>query len=59
MFLTQNNFAKGLAEEIEFFKFIFAEIVENWKPLGYYYKCPRHDAFCTLIPGLLKFWIFF
>jgi hypothetical protein len=29
MFLTQNNFAKGLAEEIEYFLFMFAEIVEN------------------------------
>ncbi len=56
MFLTQNNFAKGLAKEIKFFKFIFVEIVENWKPRGYYYKCTRRQyAFCILIPGLLKF----
>jgi hypothetical protein len=29
MFLTQNNLAKVLAEEIKYFLFIFVEVVEN------------------------------
>jgi len=27
------------------FVWIFIEIVENWKPLGYDYKCTRQDVF--------------
>jgi hypothetical protein len=31
------------------------EIVENWKSLGYFYKCTMHDVFCIFILQLLKF----
>ncbi len=58
VFDTKQFCPKGLAEASKYVLFIFVEIVENWKPLGYYYKCPRQDAFCILIPGLLKFWNF-
>jgi hypothetical protein len=35
---------------------MFVKIVENWKPLSYYYKCTTQNVFCILIAQLLRFW---
>jgi hypothetical protein len=37
---------------------MFFELVEIWKPLGYYYKCTIQDVFCILILQLSKIWKF-
>ncbi len=52
--VQQKIIYKRSSQEEKNFLWIFIEIVENWKPLGYYYKCTRQDVFCILIPQLLK-----
>jgi hypothetical protein len=33
---------------------IFVKIVENWKPLGYYYKCTIHKIYFAYL--FLNYW---
>jgi hypothetical protein len=35
---------------------MFVKKFENWKPLGYYYKCRTQDLFYIFICKLLKVW---
>jgi hypothetical protein len=34
----------------------YIQSFENWKALGYYYKCTTQNVFCILIFQWLKFW---
>ncbi len=54
-FWAQNNLAKGLAKLL-LLLLIFVELVENWKPLGFFTiaNAPTQDVFCITNSSIVE-----